>query len=134
MANYKGKAGFICSVLLALAITVVPKYWELRIDSIPPLLPPPPAIDPLSLPRTEVVENTIQKNTTLVATLADYDVPAEIAHEVAALVKPVFDLRKLRNGNPFRLEKESNGTLTRFEYKIDDESVLKVQKKTDAYE
>src|SRR2546430_12410083 len=40
----------------------------------------------------------------------------------------------MRFGNPFRLEKETDGTLKAFEYKIDDESVLKVQKGSDSYE
>ena len=94
MGSFKRKAGWIGSLLLAIAITVVPKYWELSINSIPPLIPPPPIN---TLPNTEVVEDTIQKNRTLVATLVDYDVPAAIAHEVADLIKPVFDLRKLRD-------------------------------------
>jgi murein DD-endopeptidase MepM/ murein hydrolase activator NlpD len=133
MGTYKRKAALIASLLLAVVIAAVPKYLELRVDSIPPL-GPPPAPDPLTLPRTEVVEDTIQRNRTLVATLVDYDVPAVIANEVADLIKPVFDVRKLRFGNSFRLEKESDGTLTTFEYKIDDESVLKVRKGNDAYE
>ncbi len=128
MGAYKRKIGFICSVILAVVISIIPKYWELRIDSIPPLLEPS---NPL--PKTEVVEDTIQKNTTLVATLVDYKVPVALANEVADLIKPVFDVRKLRFGNPFRLEKESDGTLKAFEYKIDDESVLKVQKEADSY-
>ena len=133
MGTYKRKAALIASLLLAVLIAAVPKYLELRVDSIPPLAPPP-APDPLTLPRTEVVEDTIQRNRTLVATLVDYDVPTVIANEVADLIKPVFDVRKLRFGNSFRLEKESDGTLTTFEYKIDDESVLKVRKGNDAYE
>jgi murein DD-endopeptidase MepM/ murein hydrolase activator NlpD len=133
MGTYKRKAALIASLLLAVLIAAVPNYLELRVDSIPPLAPPP-APDPLTLPRTEVVEDTIQRNRTLVATLVDYDVPTVIANEVADLIKPVFDVRKLRFGNSFRLEKESDGTLTTFEYKIDDESILKVRKGSDAYE
>jgi murein DD-endopeptidase MepM/ murein hydrolase activator NlpD len=133
MGTDKHKAALIASLLVAVLIAAVPKYLELRVDSIPPLAPPP-APDPLTLPRTEVVEDTIQRNRTLVATLVDYDVPAVIANEVADLIKPVFDVRKLRFGNSFRLEKESDGTLTTFEYKIDEESVLKVRKGNDAYE
>src|SRR6266498_870991 len=125
----KYNVGLIWSLLLALAVVLIPRYWEVRIESIPPL--PPPAI---KIPETEVVEDTIQKNTTLVATLVDYQVPVAIATEIADLIKPVFDVRKLRFGNPFRLEKENDGTLKKFEYKIDDESVLKVQKASDAYE
>ncbi|HYR44821.1 MAG TPA: peptidoglycan DD-metalloendopeptidase family protein [Terriglobia bacterium] len=120
----------VWSLVLAVLIIVVPKYWELRIDSIPALAPPPPA----AIPKTEVVEDTIQRNRTLVATLVDYDVPVAIANEVADLIRPVFDLRKMRFGNAFRLEKESDGTLKAFEYKIDDERVLKVLKGADSYE
>jgi len=130
MGFYKCRIGLVWSLVLAVLIIVVPKYWELRIDSIPALAPPPPA----AIPKTEVVEDTIQRNRTLVATLVDYDVPVAIANEVADLIRPVFDLRKMRFGNAFRLEKESDGTLKAFEYKIDDERVLKVLKGADSYE
>jgi murein DD-endopeptidase MepM/ murein hydrolase activator NlpD len=130
MGVYKCRAGFIWSLFIAVVVTVVPRYWDLTIESIPPLVPPP-AID---VPRTEIVEDKIQKNRTLVATLVDYEVPLAIANDIADLIKPVFNLKRLRSGNPFRLEKEVDGTLKRFEYKIDDESVLKVEKATDAYE
>src|SRR5262247_4138790 len=130
MGIYKCRAGLILSLLFTVFVVLAPRDWDLRVDSIPPRLSPP-ATDP---PENEVVEDTIQKNRTLVATLVDYEVPVAIANEVADLIKPIFDLRKLRFGNPFRLEKESDGTLKKFEYKIDDESVLKVRKEADAYE
>jgi murein DD-endopeptidase MepM/ murein hydrolase activator NlpD len=129
MGFYKSKLGLIWSLVLAVLILVIPKYWEIKIESIPPLVPPP-----VDIPKTEVVEDTIQKNRTLVATLADYNIPVTLANEVADLIRPVFDLRKIRFGNPFRLEKESDGTLKAFEYKIDDESILKVHKGADSYE
>ena len=129
MAVYKKyRIGLVWSLILTVLI-VIPKYWELKIESIPPLAPPP-----VEIPKTQVVEDTIQKNRTLVATLVDYDVPVAIANEVADLIRPVFDVRKMRFGNPFRLEKEFDGTLKAFEYKIDEESVLKVAKGTDSYE
>src|SRR3989454_6687747 len=130
MGFYKCKIGLVWSLVLAVLIIVVPKYWELRIDSIPPLAPPP-AVD---VPKTEVYKDTIQRNRTLVATLVDYDVPVAIANDVADYIRPVFDVRKMRFGNPFRLEKEPDGTLKAFEYKIDDESILKVHKGSDSYE
>ncbi len=119
----------IWSFLLAICLAVIPRYWELRIDSIPPLLNVPAK----TADKPKVVEDTIHKNTTLVATLVDYDVPIAIANEVADLIKPVFDVRHLRFGNAFRLEKETDGTLSKFEYKIDDERVLKVHKDADTY-
>src|SRR5262252_6921420 len=133
MGVHKCRVGLIWSLLFTVVVTAVPKYWELRLQSIPPLEPPLPSISPVP-PPPEVVEDTIQKNRTLVATLVDYEVPVAIANEIADLIKPVFDVRKVRFGNPFRLEKENDGTLKKFEYKIDDESVLKVQRGTDAYE
>jgi len=109
-------------------LTAIPRNRELTTESIPASTSPVER-----LPRTEVVEDTIQRNTTLVATLVDYKVPVAVAHELADLIKPVFDVRKLRSGNPFRLEKEIDGTLKTFEYKIDDESILKVEKEADSY-
>jgi murein DD-endopeptidase MepM/ murein hydrolase activator NlpD len=131
MGIYKCRPGLIWSLLIAVILAILPTYWELRPQPIP-LEPPTATIE--VLPKTEVFEDTIQKNTTLVATFVDYQVPVTIANEIAGLIKPVFDVRRLRSGNPFRLEKEVDGTLKKFEYKIDDESVLKVHKVTDAYE
>src|SRR5881275_445538 len=129
MRFYKSRIGFIWSLLLAVLVAVIPNYWESNIDSIPLLAPPP-----IEIPKTRFVEDKIQKNRTLVATLVDYDVPVTIANDVADLIRPVFDVRKMRFGNPFRLEKEIDGTLKAFEYKIDDESILKVHKGSDSYE
>src|SRR2546428_5027882 len=129
MRFYKSRIGLIGSLLLAVLVAVIPNYWESKIDSIPLLAPPS-----IEIPKTQIVEDKIQKNRTLVATLVDYDVPIAIANHVADLIRPVFDLRKMRFGNPFRLERESDGTLRAFEYKIDDERVLKVHKGTDSYE
>ena len=128
MGLFKCNVGFIWSLTFAVLMTVIPRYWELNIESIQPL-PSASAVTP----KTEVVEDTIHKNTTLVATLGDYNIPTAMANEVADLIKPVFDVRKLRFGNPFRLEKEVDGSLKAFEYKIDDESVLKVRKESDSY-
>ena len=130
MRFYKCRIGFIWSLLLAILVAVTPNYWESKIDSIPLLAPPP-----IEIPKTQIVEDKIQKNRTLVATLVDYDVPIAIANDVADLIRPVFDLRKMRFGNRFRLEKESDGSLRTFEYKIDDESVLRVEKaSSESYE
>jgi murein DD-endopeptidase MepM/ murein hydrolase activator NlpD len=129
MGFYKSKIGLVWSLLLTVLIVVLPRYYDLTIDSIPPLSPPS-----IEIPKTQVVEDTIQKNRTLVATLVDYDVPVALANEVADLIRPVFDVRKMRFGNAFRLEKEFDGTLKAFEYKIDDESILKVHKGADSYE
>jgi len=127
---HKCNIGFIWSLLLAICLAVIPRYWELRIESIP-VLNTPIATPTAPKPQVVEVEATIPKNTTLVATLIDYDIPVTLAHDLADLIKPVFDVRHIRFGNPFRLEKEVDGTLRKFEYKIDDERILKVEKESD---
>jgi murein DD-endopeptidase MepM/ murein hydrolase activator NlpD len=86
------------------------------------------------LPRIEVVEGAFKRNTTLVATLVDFDIPAELAENVAKLIQPVFDVRGFRFGKPFKIEKDTDGTLRAFEYKISDEKILEVQRDADTYE
>jgi len=125
---FKCRAGFVLALVIAIGLAAVPRYRETQIASTPinntPIFVPPP--------RPEVFEDTIQKNTTLVATLVDYNIPATLATEVADLIQPVFDVRKIRFGNAFRLERERNGTLKAFQYKIDDERILKVEKEKDS--
>ncbi|HZI51903.1 MAG TPA: peptidoglycan DD-metalloendopeptidase family protein [Terriglobia bacterium] len=87
-----------------------------------------------ALPRIEVVEGSFKRNTTLVATLVDFDVPSELAESLATLIQPVFDVRGFRSGKTFKLEKDTDGALRAFEYKISDEKILEVQRGLDAYE
>lgn len=87
-----------------------------------------------NLPRIEVVEGAFKRNTTLVATLVDFDIPAELAESVARLIQPVFDVRDFRYGKPFKIEKDTDGNLRAFEYKISDEKILEVQRGADSYE
>ena len=124
----KYKIGLIWSLLLSVVLAVLPRLWDLQNQH--EFVPNLPAIE---LPKTEIIEGAIQKNTTLVATLIDLEIPTELAHQLADLIQPVFDLRKMRFGNFFRVEKEIDGTLRKFEYKIDDERVLKVEKTEDQY-
>lgn len=127
MGIYKCNVGCIWVLVMAVIMTLIPRYWEARFVS------EAASHQPFNIPPTiEVTEGKIEENTTLVATLADFNVPVTIANEIALLIKPVFDVRDLRSGNLFRLEKE-NGALRTFEYKIDDERILKVEKGSESY-
>jgi len=84
-------------------------------------------------PRIEVVEGAFKKNATLVATLVDLEIPIEIANNIARLIQPVFDVRGFHTGNTFKLEKDTEGNLRAFEYKISDEKVLEVHRDEDGY-
>jgi murein DD-endopeptidase MepM/ murein hydrolase activator NlpD len=87
-----------------------------------------------ALPRIEVVEGSFKPNATLVATLVDFDIPSEIAEGIARRVQPIFDVRGFRSGKAFKLEKDTDGTLRTFEYKISDDKILEVQRGIDSYE
>ena len=129
MGFHKCRVGYVWSGLVALCLTFLTPFWQLRIESIPPVLNTS-NVTPL---KGQVVEDTIQKDRTLVATLVDYNIPVTIAQDIATLIKPVFDVRQLRFGNPFKIEKALDGSLKKFEYKIDDERILKVHKETDSF-
>src|SRR5689334_11867741 len=87
----------------------------------------------LVVPRVQVVEGAFKPNATLVATLVDLDVPRDLAHNIARLIQPVFDVRSFRSGNNFKLEKDKDGTVRAFEYKINEEKILEVQREADSW-
>ena len=84
-----------------------------------------------SLPRIEIVEGAFKKNSTLVATLVDFDIPSALAENIARLIQPVFDVRGFRSGQSFKLERDTAGMLRNFEYRISDDKVLEVQRVAD---
>jgi murein DD-endopeptidase MepM/ murein hydrolase activator NlpD len=118
--------GLACAAIL---FATLPRYQPELLPESGPFYGKAPA-----QPRIEVVEGKIKKNSTLVATLVDFEIPMEIANHVARLVQPVFDVRAFHSGNSFKLEKDSDGTLRAFEYKINDEKILEVQRDADTYE
>lgn len=120
------RVGLVWSAVFAAIIVVVPRYMELERESVSSASAGVPAS-----PRLQVLEGTIASHATLVSTLVDSDISAETANDIASLVRPVFDVRRMHVGNSFRIEKELDGDLKAFEYKIDDERLLKVIKARD---
>ena len=106
--------------LLSQSVDYVPEHGGIREDAIL-----------ATAPRIEVVEGSFKRNSTLVATLVDFDIPSEIANKVASLIQPIFDVRGFRSGQGFKLEKDADGTLRAFEYKISDDKILEVQREGD---
>jgi murein DD-endopeptidase MepM/ murein hydrolase activator NlpD len=132
MAVFQCRKGFIWVLLSVVLLAAVPHNRTAQTEPAPAgLRPAASVVEPAPL---QVVEGKIARNTTLVATLVNYDVPVAVATELATLIKPVFDVRRILYGNLFRLEKESDGTLRAFEYVIDEERILKVEKEADTFE
>jgi murein DD-endopeptidase MepM/ murein hydrolase activator NlpD len=131
----KCRIGFLWALLFVVIATIVPRYWEARYQTVAVAVPttPTPAPAPPAPVVPDVVEGAIPRNTTLMATLVKVDVPANSAQQMVRLIQPVFDLRKIRSGNSFRLEKDTEGEVKAFEYQIDDDSVLKVEREADTF-
>ena len=123
-----------CNITLAAVIS----FAVLRIaapPSTPSFLPETSALSAGThvAPGIQIVEGAFKPNATLVATLVDLEVPRELAHDIARLIQPVFDVRRFHSGNYFKLAKDTDGSVRTFEYKINDEKVLEVQRESDGY-
>ena len=89
-------------------------------DPAPDALRFPARLADIALARdSEILRALVPQRTTLAALL---DTHKLLAHETVALVKSVgqtFDLRRVRAGQPYRLDRFHDGRVREFEYEID---------------
>ena len=115
------------SLLLTITLAAVPRYAEIDLHTGVPAAPselPPPL---------EFVKGIIELNETLSTTLTVHDISHSVAYEVARVVSPIFDVRDFKPGHAFQIIKEADGTLRAFDYTIDDERILRVDRKNDQF-
>ncbi len=127
MRVWKCHATCIWTLLLAVLLAGVPRYSEIagraEAAAVPAPLPPP----------FEFLEGIFEPNATLSTTLEENDVSARVAYDVAQAIRPIFNVRGFQPEHPYRIVKEPDGSLAAFEYTIDDESVLKVERGDDGF-
>lgn len=75
---------------------------------------------------SEIIPGRVPASTTLVNLLAPEHLHGADITGVVAAVSGVFDLRKLRAGQPWRFERTHDGCVRYLEYEIDPEHVLRV--------
>lgn len=75
---------------------------------------------------TTVVSARVRAGATLASLLRGHDIAIEDAAALVAQAASVFDLRKVRADQPYRLETTQGGTLRGFEYEIDGDRFLRV--------
>ncbi len=116
---------------------VVPFVVQLWLVSVacgfeePPLpAPTPVGPDVFLTPDIRVVENRIPRNSTLASLLASHDMPGDVAYAFVEAIRPVFDPRRLKSGNPYKLVYGKDGRFRRFEYHVDDDQFLQVVNET----
>ena len=83
---------------------------------------------------TVVISARVAAGATLASLLHAQHVAAEDVSELIARTASVFDLRKVRANQPYRLVTRSSGALKQFDYEIDGERFLHVARATDSIE
>jgi len=85
-----------------------------------------PAAD-VRLPReVDVIESTVPAHTTLDRLLRANQLREELVVSAVDAVRDVFDPRRLRAGQPYRLVRTLDGVLREFEYAIDTDRFLRI--------
>lgn len=79
-----------------------------------------------------VVEDVVPQRATLAGLLHANAFDGTFVYHFVEAVRPVFDPRYIRAGNPYRLVVGNDGVLRRFEYHIDNDEYLRVDSATDA--
>ena len=81
---------------------------------------------------TRVIEDVVPRRATLAGLLDTHAFDGTFVYQFVQAVRPVFDPRRIRVGNPYKLTVGNDGVLRRFEYHIDNDEFLRVDYDTDA--
>ena len=82
-------------------------------------------------PDTRVSDGVVPRHATLGGLLSDYALDGGIATRFIDAVRPVFDPRRIRVGNSYRVVIAADGSLRRFEYHVDNDQFLRVSSRRD---
>ena len=119
---------FVFTIVLATTVIPFPRDFEVEPLELPPALAAVPAPPPV-----DVFRGTFQRNETLSTILASFDFSNSIVYEITEAVRPVFDVRRFRR-QEFELIRDHAGQFLSFEYVIDDERTLKVERVAEGFE
>ena len=75
---------------------------------------------------SQTIEAIVPRGATLASLFAGHDLTGDLAYRLVDSIRPVYDPRRLRVGNPYRLVRTLDGRFRRFEYHIDDDQFLRV--------
>ena len=135
----KRKKVFLIPLLVvALAVLVffpVALIHDQKVKREKPLPPPPPLpISKSETPQFIIYKETFRSGATMGEVLANYRfTPSEI-QSLYDQVKPVFDLRRVKAGQPLRLYADPDGKIVRLEYDMDEFNYLEINRTGDHFE
>jgi murein DD-endopeptidase MepM/ murein hydrolase activator NlpD len=75
---------------------------------------------------SEIIEATVPRNATLSGLLRAHQISEDLANDVVHAARAVFDPRRLRAQQPYRIERGLDGALREFVYRIDADRFLRV--------
>ena len=78
-------------------------------------------------PDTRIIEEVIPRRATLAGILSTHALDHGLATRLIEAVRPVFNPRRIRVGNPYRLVLADDGSVRRFEYHVDNDQFLSVR-------
>ena len=115
------KHGWIAIVALTVSVACSGRDSESRLAA------PAPHLADVQLPReTRVVAARVSAGSTLASVLRANAIAERDIADVIARARNLFDLRKVRTLQPYRLEQGPDGSLRRFEYELDADRFLRV--------
>jgi murein DD-endopeptidase MepM/ murein hydrolase activator NlpD len=79
-----------------------------------------------------VVASRVARGATLASLLHEQHLANALVADVTRAAASVFDLRRIRAGQPYEIAGGPDGALRRFEYEIDGDSLLRVARSTDS--
>ena len=80
----------------------------------------------LAAPRSQIIEAVVPPHATLDGLLRAHDLPAGLIQAAVRSAASVFNLRQLRENQPYRLVRSLDGLLEEFEYQIDADRFLRI--------
>ena len=91
-----------------------------------PMAPVAVAADIFLEPDRDVIEARVPRRATLAGILRTHEVGENLIVAMVDATRPVFDPRRLRAGQPYRLVRTFDGRLRQFEYEIDRDRFLRI--------
>ena len=79
-------------------------------------------------PDTELIRGLVPRHTTLETLLRSHGLASDAVQTVIAAARTAFDPRRLRASQPFVLLRTVEGELRRFEYEVDSDSFLRIDR------
>ena len=95
--------------------------------SVPGPAPVSQGVDIFLRPDTRLIEGVVPRRATLAGILNTHALDGAVAARLIDAVRPVFDPRRIRVGNAYRLVVADDGSLRRFEYHVDNDQYLQVR-------